>query len=341
MDSAAEFRRDPISGRWVLIAPERARRPGCFPPRSEPAEAADSPADCPFCPGHEDQTPPEIQAEREAGGGPDRPGWRVRVVPNKYPAVGPEAAPAGGPIEFGERQPGVGAHEVVIETPHHDLELIDLPDEDAAAAWRMIRGRVRALEAEGGHPYVQVFKNRGREAGASRRHPHTQIAALPILPPRLAEEAAMFADWAARHGDCLLCRLLAAEIDDGRRVIHWNRAFAALAPFGSCFPYEVRLVPLAHAGSFADLPDGDLMDLAESLRRVLGLARRLFQNPAYNLVLYQAPMGKPGAGRETPFFHWHLDFLPILVTTAGFEWGTGIHINPVSPEEAAARFRTG
>lgn len=342
---APELRRDPVSGRVVLIAPERGRRPGSFLTKAERAFPADDPADCPFCPGHEDRTPPEISAVRPAGSPPDGPGWRVRVIPNKFPALAPahraptapsQEGPGTAPeLGFGSRRFGAGAHEVVIESPRHDLETIDLPDDEAFLAWAAVRDRIRALEAGGAHAYIQVFKNRGREAGASLRHPHTQIAALPFVPPRAAEELALFAEHASREGECLLCRHLADEIGAGERMVLRSGRFAVWAPFGSSFPFELRLAPLEHAPSFASLADADGADFAACLRLVLGRLRSRLDDPDFNLVLQQAPVGRaPGQ-----VFHWRLDILPMLIRTAGFEWGTGIHINPVAPEEAAAALR--
>ncbi len=243
----------------------------------------------------------------------------------------------GGEPGLGSLVAGSGAHEVVIETDRHGLEPIDLPDEDAALAWTTVRDRVQALEADRRHAYVQVFKNRGREAGASLRHPHIQIAALPFLPPRLAEELSLFTEHRSRDGKCLLCRHLASEIGSGERIVLQSRLFAVWAPFGSCFPFELRLAPLAHGSSFADLTDGASLDLAACLRQALGLFRSRLGDPDYNLVFQQAPAG----GSSKPGFHWHLEILPALIRKAGFEWGTGVHINPVAPEAAAAFLRSG
>lgn len=327
-----ELRRDPLSGRWALIAPGRTARPGCFLSRPEPTpETPEEARACPFCPGREDQTPPEIAAVRDIGSRPDSPGWKVRIVPNMYPAL--QECPSVGEAEAGsfkERRPAAGAHEVVIDSPRHDLDLDEMPLADAALALGQIRRRVAALS--GRHAYVQVFKNRGREAGASLRHPHTQITALPMVPPRVAEEAARFEAWHDGNGGCLLCRLIEEESASGRRLIRLNRSFAALAPFGSAFPLETRIVPLRHAGSFSEMEEQETEDLASCLGAVLAALRRAADDPAYNLVLVQGPA--PEA-----LFHWHLDILPVLVRTAGFEWGTGVHINPVAPEEAAERLR--
>jgi len=197
---------------------------------------------------------------------------------------------------------------------------------------RAIRGRARDLEASGRHAYIQVFKNRGREAGASLRHPHTQITALPFVPPRVEEEEARFEAWAAGPGGCLLCRLVEEEILSGERLVRLDRSFAAVAPFGSAFPLETRIVPLHHSGSFSAMDDRETEDLAACLRGVLGALRRSADNPPYNLVFIQAPV-------RSALFHWHLDVLPVLVRTAGFEWGTGVHINPIPPERAAVRLR--
>lgn len=248
-----------------------------------------------------------------------------------YPALQSGIGSRGfGSGPFQERRPATGAHEVVIDSRSHDLDLDELPQADAVLTLEAIRERVAALA--GRHAYVQVFKNRGREAGASLRHPHTQIAALPLVPPRVEAEAARFEAWRAEGCGCRLCRLVEEETADGSRLILRNGSFAALAPFASAFPLETRIVPLRHAASFAEMGRRETSDLAACLGAALSALRRAADDPAYNLVLVQGPAS--GA-----FFHWHLDLLPVLVRTAGFEWGTGVHINPVSPEDAAERMR--
>jgi UDPglucose--hexose-1-phosphate uridylyltransferase len=343
MSEPSELRRDPAGGPWVIIAPRRAERPDEFAARE--AAAGGLPMEsCPFCPGHEGATPPETAAVREAGSVPDGPGWSVRVVPNKYPAVGTVAEPPPAAFDGGlfEVRPGAGAHEVVIETPDHNLDFSRLTSAVAGAVVRTWRDRIRALERDPGCAYVQLFKNHGRNAGASLSHPHSQIVALPVVPVRIAEEIEAAVLFRAAHGVCLHCRILEEETADGRRVILDEGGFLATAPFASRFPYEIRLQPRRHADRFVDLDDEETAALADRLRAVLGRLRRSLDDPPFNLLLHQSPpSGRGGRPDEeiAPAYHWHIEILPVLSRVAGFEWGTGIHINTVAPETAAARLR--
>ena len=219
-------------------------------------------------------------------------------------------------------------------------EMTGLTAAAAGAVVRTWRDRVRALEQDPGCAYVQLFKNHGRNAGASLSHPHSQIVGLPVVPARIGEEIEAAARFRAVHGECLSCRVLEEEIDDGRRVILDEAGFVATAPFASRFPYEVRLEPRGHPGRFAELEDVRAGSLARRLRTVLGRLRRSLGDPPFNLLLRQAPApGRGGRPDEevAASFHWRIEILPILARAAGFEWGTGIHINPVAPEAAAAR----
>ncbi|MBM3310056.1 MAG: galactose-1-phosphate uridylyltransferase [Candidatus Aminicenantes bacterium] len=329
------LRKDPLSGRWVVVAPGRSRRPNEFtPPAAE--ERRGEAVRCPFCPGNEADTPPEIFALRAPGTVRDGPGWTVRVVPNKYPAVGRAGEAEGRPGPLFETRAGVGDHEVVIDGPEHGLEFSDLPLARRRAVLETYRERVRRLESEPDTVYVQLFKNKGREAGATLRHPHTQIVSLPILPKAVREEI----DSSARHGretgECLLCRLGEEERRAGERLVFENSRFSAFVPFAARFPYEVRVLPRAHAARFSLADDSDIASLAEGLGHVLGRIKASLHDPAFDLVLHQGPA--TGAG-QTEFLHWYLEVIPITTRVAGFEWGTGFHINPVLPEAAASRLR--
>ncbi|MHB8055030.1 MAG: galactose-1-phosphate uridylyltransferase [Candidatus Aminicenantales bacterium] len=339
-----ELRRDRLSGHWVLIAPGRAERPSDFLRSRRDTQTRDSRASCPFCEGREKETPPEVEALRKAGSGPDGPGWRVRVVPNKFPALTSFLeAPAVEICVRGitESAAGVGVHEVVADSPDHDKEWADLPVGHIRDIFRIFRSRLRVIASRPGIRYIQIFKNKGAKAGASLHHPHTQILALPFVPRQIGDEINTLKQHRRTDGQCYFCRLIAEE-DAGPRIISLDRDFAALAPFASRFPYETHVLPRRHSPRFADTTDEELAALARTMKSVFHRIREAASDPAFHLVLRQAPLPRPArsaSSRPETFAHWRFEILPVLGAVAGFEWGTGCFINPVPPERAAAALR--
>lgn len=326
----AEWRRDILTGRWVIIAAERGRRPLDF--KAEPEGRAGGA--CPLCPGHERETPPEIAAYRSPHTSPNTPGWQVRVVPNKFPAVR-----GGGAVTIATRgiyqtMPGIGAHEMVIDAPEHVRGFEHLSPEQVAAVLRMWQERCRALRRLSWIKYIQVFKNVGRAAGASLEHTHSQIIALPLVPDEIRAELAGVAAHVQAKGECSLCAMLRQELEDGSRTVAHGRHVVFFAPFASRFPFELWAVPRVHQDDFALAGEPAVRELAYLLRDVLDRLAGLLGNPPYNLVLHTAPVNW-----AYDHYHWHLEVLPRLAVPAGFEFGTGHYINPVAPEAAARYLR--
>jgi UDPglucose--hexose-1-phosphate uridylyltransferase len=323
-----EVRIDPLTGLKVIVTPERAERPG-GDPRAEPAEPIDPDRD-PFLEGHEDQTPPELYAVREDGSAPDTPGWRVRVVPNLFPAL--EAA-----SEEPERHarpdlfaatPARGAHEVVVNAPAPVISLAELDVEHVALAVEVWRARMR-LHAEHA-AYVHAIVNERLEAGASLAHTHAQIYALDFVPAGVARERERFGAYAQRTmGGNLLQDLVQEEVKLDRRIVAIDDEAVLMSPFGARLPYQLMLVPRVPRASFEDDGPTGAALLHEALRR---LARRLGASPPLNLWVRTAPRG---ADR----FCWRIDIVPRLTHLAGLELGTGVHINIVSPERVATELR--
>ncbi len=337
---ASELRQDDLSGRWVLFAPDRAKRPSDFP-KSTVAGPDLSRETCPFCPGREGETPPEVAALRKKESHPDTPGWTVRVIPNKFPALIRPSVSAPVAAGDGPSRPGFGRHEVVIDGNDHDLDWADYPEGQIRDVLAVLRDRLRIIERDPSVRYIQVFKNKGREAGASLRHPHTQILALPVIPNRIRDEIAAQERLGKSSGSCYACRLIAAE-EQGLRRVYSNSEFVALAPFASRFPYEVHIRPRRHASLFRQITDEELPSLAGMMKAIFGRLRSMAGDPAYHLVLIQGPPPPSSAGFSdpaSPFVHWRFEILPILGAVAGFEWGTECFINSVVPESAAAAYR--
>lgn len=337
--SHPQLRRDPLGGRWTILAPGRSQRPG-GKAREETAVAgggSEGEADgasfpCPFCPGNEALTPPEVWAEGREGGVPDSPGWKIRVVPNLYPALQEEGKGVPRHARGGASRPARGRHEVIIHTPEHDLPLSRMEAEDAVRLMRAYRLRYSALCAVSGVKQVLFIVNHGREAGASLAHPHTQAFALPLVTHVLREELRNARRLYERA--CPLC----AEREEARRegrVVMENDGWTALAPFASRLPYETWFIPRRHEPDFARARDGELRGMAEVLTRTLAALAGALGDPPYNLWLHAAPCD----GNRYHFFHYHLELVPRLTVEAGFEMASGVHINVVPPEEAARRLR--
>jgi len=338
----SELRKNLVSGRWVIIATERSKRPDDFRPRGQTVTAPEAAGFCPFCEGSEGKTPPEVFALRTAGTAPDSPGWTVRVVPNKFPALNrgtPPPKAAQGVFQWME---GIGVHEVVIENTDHALELSDLPVLHVRDVLGVFQQRIRTIETELHYQYVQLFKNKGKEAGASLSHPHSQIVATPIIPKRVKEEIYGADRLFRSFKECGFCRILREEETAAKRLILHNRHFSAIAPYASRFPFEMTIYPRRHSASFTEVSEDELLVLAETMKSVLTRLKDTLGDPSYNLVLHQAPnpalslKGWPDIDKS---YHWHLEIFPILTKVAGFEWGTGVYINPVPPETAAEFLR--
>jgi UDPglucose--hexose-1-phosphate uridylyltransferase len=334
----SELRKDLISGRWVIIATERSKRPDDFRPAGGQPTIAEARGFCPFCEGNEGKTPPEIFALRTGGTSPDSPGWSVRVVPNKFPALNRGTTPPKHTRGIFEWMEGIGVHEVIIENPNHALELADLTAAHLRDVFRVFQLRIQAVEEDLHYQYVQLFKNKGKEAGASLSHPHSQLVATPIVPKRVKEEIYGAERLHRSFKECIFCRIIREEQAIGERLVYQNRHFAVITPFASRFPFEMAIYPLRHSPFFTSLRNEELESLAEAMTTVLNKLKKTLGDPPYNLVLHQAPNPAlsvkdwPDIGR---IYHWHFEIFPILTKVAGFEWGTGFYINPVPPETAA------
>ena len=328
-----ELRRDPIIGRWVIIATERARRPSEF--AHVPAAARPN-GMCPFCSGHEDKTPREVYAVGRPQGQPaNGPGWRVRAVPNRFPALKIEGDLDRQAEGIYDRMNGIGAHEVVIETPDHTRTLESQAPAEITEVLLAFKARIHDLRNDQRFRYIVVFKNHGAAAGASLEHAHSQLIALPIVPSQVLAEL----EGARRHFElkerCIFCDIVGQERKDRARLVFENDAFVVLAPWAPRSPFETWIVPRRHESSFEDEPPERLALCAEALGTTLRRLAAALGNPPYNFMIHSNPLRDP----QSPSYHWHIEVMPALTQVAGFEWGSGFHINPVPPEEAAEFLR--
>ncbi|HNT34413.1 MAG TPA: galactose-1-phosphate uridylyltransferase [bacterium] len=326
-----ELRKDHIIGRWVIIASERGKRPCDFKNIPE----SQSQAFCPFCNGNEAMTPPEVLAYRHAGTKPNEAGWWVRVVSNKFPALSPD----GDVVRTGEgmydMMNGVGAHEVIIETPDHDASYATYEQSQIEEILWSFRDRMMDLRRDRRFRYILLFKNHGREAGASLEHPHSQLIATPTVPKRVQEEVSGALNYYRFKERCVYCDIVKQELDTESRVVAENDSFVAFEPFASRFPFETWVVPRAHEAHFENIQKHHIMDMAKVMHTVFSRIKEVLNDPPYNFIIHTSPCNEP----DLAHYHWHIEIMPKLTKVAGFEWGTGFYINPTPPEQAAAWLR--
>jgi len=326
-----ELRKDPIVGRWIIVSTERAKRPSDF---ISPGQATKS-ASCPFCNGNEWMTPSEIFAFRESGSQKDKEGWRVRVVPNKYPALRIEGELEKRGIGIYDRMNGIGAHEVIIETPKHEISLTSLPDKNVEEVILAYLFRLRDLKRDKRLNYGMLFKNVGIVAGASLEHTHSQLIALPTVPRTVSAEMTGSENFYHYRGRCIICDMIAQEKEIGKRIVFETENFVTFAPYASRFPFELWVIPSYHQSHFEKMDDRYVSELAVMLKTVLSKLEKSLENPPYNYMIHTTPFNTG----DLDYYHWHIEIIPRLTKVAGFEWGTGFYINPVPPEDAASFLR--
>lgn len=327
-----ELRKDPITGRWVIIATDRAKRPTDFVREKVQIRGSGF---CPFCYGNEGKTPPEIHAYRSDGSAKDGPGWTLRIVPNKFPALGIEGTLNRQGEGLYDKMNGIGAHEVIIETPEHPLTLATMPVRRVEDVLWAYRDRILDLKKDRRFKYILIFKNHGEAAGASLEHTHSQLIALPVVPKRVREEVDSAKDYYNFKERCIFCDIIRQELEDTVRVIGENQAFITLAPYAPRFPFEVWIIPKVHQSAFEESQKPAFEQLAAMLKDMLMRLDVVLDSPAYNYIIHTSPV--PEGSND--YYHWHLEIMPKLTKVAGFEWGTGFYINPTPPEESARFLR--
>jgi UDPglucose--hexose-1-phosphate uridylyltransferase len=316
----SQLRLNPLTGRWVTVAAERAARPGELISRQLPVET-DPHRPCPFCPGNEEATPPALETYGPSGN------WLIRVVPNLFPAFEgsePMRVQNLGPVFT--QAVASGVHEVLVLSPDHKASWADLDDKQAGLAMAAIRDRMEDHARRSTVRYTQAIVNAGREAGASLEHPHGQLLGIPFVPGEIAEEEAGFRRF---EGSCLLCTVAEAEVQAGHRVVLEDDRVVVVCPFWSGAPYEMLVIPRTHEIHLENTMPQDVVAVGRAVRDALRLLRAHAGDAAYNLVFHTAPHHHEGP------FHWHVHIVPRLTSLAGFEQGTGVMINIVAPELAA------
>ena len=332
----SEVRRDIVTDTWVIIDTEN----DTFPKIK--AQQAPEKDDCAFCEGQESRTPNEIYAVRNdtpANG----PGWKVRVIPNIKPILRIEGELEKTGVGVYDMVSGVGANEVIVETPEHLVHFSELPDEQINLVLKTYRMRIEDLHKDKRLRYILIFKNHGTLAGASTvNHAHSDLIALPATPVRVKQKLSGAREYYGYKERCLFCDIMSQEIEMGDRLIFQTGKFVVLAPYASRFPFEVLILPKRHMHSFKLIDDTEVADLSHVLKKVMKTMRATLENPPYNLILNDSPNLLPKTNYWSTIkhdFHWHMEIMPRIYRTTGFELGTGFHINRYAPEKAASAMR--
>jgi UDPglucose--hexose-1-phosphate uridylyltransferase len=326
-----ELRKDPVLGRWIIIAQERGKRPSDFIIEKSESKGGF----CPLCPGNEKTTPAEVLRYSSTSHPPNTPGWDLRVVPNKYPALVIEGDLDKEGDGLYDKMNGIGAHEVIIETPNHNESFVQLPPERMINVFLSYRDRLVDLSRDHRFKYVMVFKNYGRGAGASLEHSHSQLVAMPILPRMIVSELAGSLSYYRYKERCVFCDIIRQEIKQEIRVVCQNDHFLCITPYAARSPFEMWILPKYHSSSYIEQDTRSFQDLTAIFTESMLRLDNCIPNVPYNFVLHTSPL------RSEPLehYHWHFEIMPKLTKIAGFEWGTGFYINPTPPEEAAKYLR--
>lgn len=322
-----ELRKDPIIGRWVIIAKERGKRPTDFVIEEKRTKGGF----CPLCPGHEQSTPPEVLAYGRTSDVPNSPGWTLRVMPNKFPALVIEGELNKRGEGMFDMMNGIGAHEVIVETPNHQETIPEMPHEQLLQVFLAYKERMKDLAEDKRVRYIMIFKNSGRTAGASLEHSHSQLIALPVVPYLIQDEIYYAMRYFEYKDRCVFCDIIHQEQSQGIRIVSENDEFVAICPFAPRAPFEMWVLPKKHKSAYTSIDDSQLNSLTSIMHDIMKRLYTAIPQVPYNYMLHTAPL-RDG---DLEHYHWHIEIMPKLTLVAGFEWGTGFYINPTSPEDAA------
>ncbi len=325
-----ELRQNFVTKEWVIIATERAKRPEDLVVHRSAKPAEPYVESCPFCPGNEDKTPPEVLRIRDSNGG-----WSVRIVPNKFAALARDVQPERSIRRSRRTINGFGIHDVIVETPDHSKVMALLSDAQVSDILRVYRARYSELSLDPRIAHITIFKNHGRDAGTSLEHPHSQLVATPVISWQVRQRFQEALRHYDEYGECIYCQSLQEELSEGVRIVLATEHFVALQLFASPTPFGTHIYPRRHMASFGDISEREILDLGRALRAILAKLYHGLDNPDFNYTIRTAPAECVGV----KYFHWYLSVIPRLTRVAGFELGSGMFINSVLPEAAAEFLR--
>jgi UDPglucose--hexose-1-phosphate uridylyltransferase len=326
-----QLRKDPVLKQWVIISPERGKRPSDFKKVEQPI---DDPKDCPFCEGNEHKTPDETLCFRSAGTPANTRGWWVRIISDQTPILSPEGDSGREGIGMFDAMNSIGIHEVVVETPDHRTTLQDATANQVREVIWAYKQRLLEIKKNPRFKHFMVVKNSGK--GVSNfSHSHSHIVATPIIPKRIEEELEGAREYFHYHDRCLFCDIVRQESKEASRVVYEDSQFIVFCPFAARFPFEMEITPKTHMPFFEMIENDMVSNLAKALQTALKRMQTLLPGQPYNFVLHTSPC----SDSYKDFYHWHIEIIPKLTKVAGFEWGSGFYINPTPPEDAARMLR--
>lgn len=326
-----QLRKDPVLKQWVIISPERGKRPSDF---KKAEEHRDDKSQCPFCEGNEHMTPNEILSFRTAGTQTDSKGWWVRIVPDQNPILMPDGDSGREGIGMFDAMNSIGVHEIVVETPDHETSIQNSTPEQMREVIWAYKQRLVEIKKNPRYKHFMVVKNSGK--GVSKfSHDHSHIVATPIIPKRIEEEIEGAREYFHYHDRCLFCDIVKQESNSKVRVVYEDDQFIVFCPFAARFPFEMQITPKKHMPFFELIENTQVQSLATALQTALKKLQSLLPGQPYNFVLHTSPC----SDSYKDYYHWHIEIIPKLTKVAGFEWGSGFYINPTPPEDAAKLLR--
>lgn len=325
-----ELRLNLVTREWVIIATERAKRPKDFKNHVDRQAQPPYLASCPFCPGNEQKTPEEHFRLS------DDSGWKIRVVANKYPALSSKGEKIRAANGYRRSMTGVGIHDVIIETPVHNLSLALMDLRHIEEIIRIYKARFIDAYHDPRAEHVIIFKNHGEGAGTSLEHPHTQIVSIPVVPVQVRDRVQTALHYYDDTGECMICSIMGRERSEGIRIIFDTPGFVTFIPYAALSPFHTWIFPKRHSATFSEITENEIMDMAAHLKNLLSKFHYGLDNPDYNFVIRSSrPQDK-----DNVYSHWYMSIVPRITKTAGFEMGSGMFINTSLPEESAEFLRS-
>lgn len=316
---------------WVIIATERAKRPDDF--KREKKDDKEIPVyseSCPFCPGNEEKAGDLTAVIKDKEGR-----WLVKAVPNKFPALSPNGEPDRTNEGVYHSINGVGVHEVIIESPLHNMTTALYDVAQVENIIKIYKQRYLELAKDPRLAHIIIFKNHGLSAGTSLEHPHSQLVATPIVSTQVSNRLRDAREYYAENGECVYCRMIAEEIKAEKRVVAENKNFISFQPYAALSPFHTWIIPKKHKSSFGEIDDAEIKDMALILKETLAKFYYGLGNPDYNYCIRSSPF----KDNETNYFHWYIAIVPRITKPAGFEVGSGMFINTSLPEQCAKFLR--
>ncbi|MCX8093056.1 MAG: galactose-1-phosphate uridylyltransferase [Candidatus Goldbacteria bacterium] len=324
----SEIRRDPITNRWIITLDDKYFNPSSV--SSIPIDLPQIDKNCPFCPGNDSKISKVIFELKDKNDG-----WKIKVIPNNRPYLMVEKQLKKQGRGIFDVISGTGANEVIIENPLHNIDIDKLDIQSISDIIKTYINRTLDLKKDIRFEYIFIFKNRGPDAGGTLFHPYSQLIALPVIPKRISEEIESSLKYFELKNRCIFCDIIDNELLNNERVVKETENYVVITPFASRVAFELCILPKFHSTHFYNLNEQQISELSTVLKDVIYRLNKSLNNPSYNYMIHTAPV----KSEEIPYYHWHIEIMPRIKRTEGFEWGTGFYINPTLPEDVAEYLR--